>query len=115
MPIFLFLVPNYLGAPLNQIVNITQHLAVPFDVKDHRLTTHNIKLNPIFSFLYYHMEYHLEHHLFPTVPSYNLPKLHDVIKDQIPKPHSSLFAFWKSVLPSVVKQAYSSEHTYKMY
>ena len=115
LPIFLFLVPNYLGAPLNQIVNITQHLAVPFDVKDHRLTTHNIKLNPIFSFLYYHMEYHLEHHLFPTVPSYNLPKLHDVIKDQIPKPHSSLFAFWKSVLPSVVKQAYSSEHTYKMY
>ena len=115
LPIFLFLVPNYLGAPLNQIVNITQHLGVPFDVKAHRLTTHNIKLNPIFSFLYYHMEYHLEHHLFPTVPSYNLPKLHNLIKDQIPKPHPSLFSFWKSVLPSVIKQAYNSNHTYKMY
>ena len=88
---------------------------MPFDIKDHRLTTHNIKLNPIFSFLYYHMEYHLEHHLFPTVPSYNLPKLHNLIKDQIPKPHPSLFSFWKSVLPSVIKQAYNSNHTYKMY
>ena len=114
LPIFLFILPNYVGAPLNQIVNITQHLAVPFDVKDHRLSTHNIRLNPILSFLYYHMEYHLEHHLFPTVPSYNLPKVHELIKDQIPKAHPSLFAFWKSVLPFLIKQAFDPNHTYSI-
>ena len=32
------------------------------------------------------MEYHIEHHMFPQVPSYNLPKLHDMIKDQMPPP-----------------------------
>lgn len=114
IPIFLLLFPTYIGAPLNQLVNITQHLAVPFDVKDHRLSTHSIKLNPIFSFLYYRMEYHLEHHLFPTVPSHNLPKIHQIIKDQIPKPHPSLFSFWRSVLPSVIKQAFDPNHTYKI-
>ena len=60
------------------------------------------------------MEYHLEHHLFPTVPSYNLPKIHELIKDQIPEAHPSLFAFWKSVLPSLVKQAFDTSHTYKI-
>ncbi len=60
------------------------------------------------------MEYHLEHHLFPTVPSHNLPILHNYIKDQIPDPHSSLFSFWKAVLPSVIKQAYNPKHAYKI-
>ena len=30
------------------------------------------------------MEYHIEHHMFPQVPSWNLPKLHAMIKDQMP-------------------------------
>ena len=42
-------------------------------------------LNPVLSFLYWKMEYHVTHHMFPTVPSYNLDKLHHHIKDQLPR------------------------------
>jgi len=59
------------------------------------------------------MEYHLEHHMFPTIPSYNLKKLQKLIKDQVPKPFPSLFAFYKEVLPVVIKQATDPNHYYK--
>ena len=114
LPILLFVLPNYYGAPLNQIVNLTQHLGLPFDVKDHRLCTHNVKINPIFSFLYYRMEYHLEHHMFPMIPSHNLPELHNIIKAQLPKPYPSLYAFYKTVLPTVIKQAYDPNYYLKV-
>jgi fatty acid desaturase len=39
------------------------------------------------------------------VPSYNLKKLHNLIKDQLPKPFPSLFSFYRQVLPIVIKQA----------
>jgi fatty acid desaturase len=39
------------------------------------------------------------------VPSYNLRKLHNIIKEQIPLPFPSLFSFYKQVLPIVIKQA----------
>ena len=58
------------------------------NAKDHRLSTRSVRLNPIFSFIYWKMEYHIEHHMFPMVPSYNLPKLYEVIKDQMPEPQT---------------------------
>jgi fatty acid desaturase len=49
------------------------------------------------------MEYHIEHHMFPMVPSYNLPKLHELIKDQLPKPNTSLYDAYKEILPAIYK------------
>tara|TARA_B100000686_G_C16020059_1_gene585483 strand:- start:156 stop:437 length:282 start_codon:yes stop_codon:yes gene_type:complete len=73
------------------------------NVKDHRKSTRSVRLNPIFSFIYWKMEYHVEHHMFPMVPSYNLPKLHEVIKKQLPKPQSLLEAY-KEIIPAVIKK-----------
>jgi len=73
------------------------------DVKDHRLSTRSVRLNPIFSFIYWKMEYHIEHHMFPMVPSHRLPKLHEVIKEQLPKP-KSLYHAYKEIIPAVLKQ-----------
>ena len=50
------------------------------------------------------MEYHVEHHMFPTIPSYNLVKLNKLIKDQLPKPNSSLFDAYKEIIPAIIKQ-----------
>ena len=50
------------------------------------------------------MEYHLTHHMFPTVPSYNLDKLHDHIKDQLPKPNNGLIDAYKEIIPALLKQ-----------
>ena len=50
------------------------------------------------------MEYHLTHHMFPTVPSYNLDKLHHHIKDQLPKPNNGLIDAYKEIIPALIKQ-----------
>ena len=50
------------------------------------------------------MEYHLTHHMFPTVPSYNLDKLHRHIKDQLPKPNNGLIDAYKEIIPALIKQ-----------
>ncbi len=59
--------------------------ALKADSWDHRESTRTVYLNPVLSFLYWKMEYHVTHHMFPTVPSYNLDKLHHHIKDQLPR------------------------------
>ena len=51
------------------------------------------------------MEYHLEHHMFPMVPSYNLKKLHELIKDQLPEPKIGLIGAYKEIIPAIIKQA----------
>ena len=102
LPIFLFLIPKFF-ATLNIIWGLTQHIGLQDKVKDHRLSTRSIRLNPILSFIYWNMEYHIEHHMFPSVPSYNLPKLHEAIKDQLPKPQT-LFQAYKEIIPAIIKK-----------
>ena len=42
--------------------------------------------------------------MFPTVPSYNLDKLHQHIKDQLPKPNDGLIDAYKEIIPALIKQ-----------
>ena len=80
-----FYLPQFYGRTLHKLVAFTQHAGLARNIKDHRLHTREMYLNPILSFLYWKMEYHVTHHMFPTVPSYNLDKLHHHIKDQLPR------------------------------
>jgi len=113
-PIVFYFLPTFVGRPIHYAINVTQHLAAKFDTKDHRLSTHTVILNPIFSFLYWHMEYHIEHHMFPMVPSYNLKKLRQEIYKELPKPFNGLFDFYKKVLPSLIKLAFNLDGYYKV-
>ena len=79
------------------------------NTKDHRLSTRSVRLNPVFSFIYWKMEYHIEHHMFPMIPSYNLPKLYEVIKDQMPKPQT-LYSAYKEIIPALIKQRDEPEY-----
>tara|TARA_B100000700_G_scaffold70318_1_gene77897 strand:- start:370 stop:834 length:465 start_codon:yes stop_codon:yes gene_type:complete len=103
LPIFLFLIPKFF-ATLNIVWGLTQHMGLKEDVKDHRKSTRSIRLNPILSFIYWKMEYHIEHHMFPMIPSYNLPKLHNVIKKELPEPQN-LFEAYSEILPAVIKRS----------
>ena len=108
LPILLLLVPKFF-ATLNIVWGLTQHMGLQEDVKDHRLSTRSVRLNPIFSFIYWKMEYHIEHHMFPSIPSYNLPKLHDAIKHQLPKPQT-LFEAYKEIIPAVIKKTNNPDY-----
>ena len=57
---------------------------------DHRLNSRTVTTNPVFRFVYWNMNYHVEHHMFPMVPYYALPKLHDMMKHDTPAPYPSL-------------------------
>lgn len=93
LPAMYIVLPRTYGGILAQIFNITQHAGLAEDVYDHRLNTRTIVMNPVFTFLYGNMNYHLEHHMFPMVPFYNLPRLHELIKAQCPPPYST----WEAV------------------
>ena len=114
LPILYIILPTYYGKPIWFLVNVTQHLAAAVNTKDHRESTHSIKINPILSFLYWKMEYHLEHHMFPMVPSYNLHMLHEEIKSELPTRFGSLYSFYKVILPAVIKQASDPNYYYKI-
>ena len=105
LPLLFIVLPNFYGKTLVMLMGLTQHAGLQEDIKDHRYTTRTVYLNPILSFLYWHMEYHIEHHIFPTVPSYNLPKIHELIKDQLPTTRKGLWGAYKEIIPALVKQA----------
>ena len=104
LPMLYFLLPQFYGKTLHKLVAFTQHAGLGRNLKDHRLSSREMYLNPILSFLYWKMEYHLTHHMFPTVPSYNLDKLHNHIKDQLPKPNNGLIDAYKEIVPAIMKQ-----------
>ena len=105
LPLLFIVLPNFYGKTLVTIFGATQHAGLKEDVKDHRHSTRSVLLNPVFSFLYWQMEYHIEHHMFPTVPSYNLPKLHEMIKDQMPPIRKGLYGAYKEIIPALIKQS----------
>ncbi len=84
-------------------VGLTQHCGLLDNVNDFRKNTRTIYLNPILSFLYWHMNWHIEHHMFAGVPCYNLKKLHMAVKEDMPAPRTLLGA-WKEMREVWCKQ-----------
>ena len=88
----------------------TQHAGLAENVLDHRLNCRTVYMNPISRFIYWNMNYHLEHHMFPLVPYHALPTLQQLLKDDNPKPHPSIYAAFKDIVPAILRQA--KEPTY---
>ncbi|RAP73841.1 fatty acid desaturase [Paenibacillus montanisoli] len=84
LPLMFIGLPAYYGFFLMTCLNATQHLGLFEDKLDHRLCCRTFYTNPILRFLYTNMNYHAEHHMFPMVPFYNLPALHEEIKRDCP-------------------------------
>ena len=58
-------------------------------------STRSFGTSRIGRFLYLNMNHHIEHHLYPQVPFYALPALHEALKEQLPKPDPG---FWRTNL-----------------
>ena len=103
-PILLIGLPTIYGAWLFVFFGLTQHAGLREDVLDHRENTRTVLMNPISRFLYSNMNYHLEHHLFPEVPYYSLPSLHEELAPYLPKPSPSCWHAYREILDIFKKQ-----------
>ena len=106
LPLMFVVLPQLYGSPILQLTTMLQHGGLKADTWDHRESTRTVILNPIHGWLlYFNMQYHTEHHLYPQIPFYNLPKLHELIKDQLPQSRKGLWGAYKEILPALIKQA----------
>jgi fatty acid desaturase len=105
LPLMYIVTPQIYGRPLLQCITLTQHAGLAENLWDHRLSTRTVMLGPVLGFLYLNMQYHIEHHIFPQVPFYNLPKLHELVKDQMPRPYAGLWDCYREMIPALIRQA----------
>lgn len=104
LPLMVIGLPRLYGAWHHVMTGILQHLGLAENVADHRLNTRTVLMNPVSRFIYLNMNYHLEHHMFTMVPYYHLPKLHELIRHDVPAPDPSIYAAFRRLVPVLVKQ-----------
>ena len=105
LPLMYVGLPTLYGSWLMMVYSSTQHAGLAENVLDHRLNSRTVYMNPINRFLYWNMNYHIEHHMFPLVPYHHLPKLHELVKADMPAPYPSLWNAWHEIVPAVLRQA----------
>ena len=94
---FIITIPSYTANWLSYFLGLTQHCGLRQNTTDFRKNTRSIRLPKLLEYLYWHMNWHTEHHMYAGVPCYNLRKLADEIKKDMPEP-KSLFEAWKEML-----------------
>ncbi|MDZ8118980.1 fatty acid desaturase [Pontiella agarivorans] len=108
--LLLFTFPTY-ATWLAWLVTIPQHAGLQPDTPDFRLCCRSVKVDPFTLFLHWNMDYHVEHHMFAGVPFYNLPKLREAIKDDLP-PMRPFFETWKEIRHTLKKQKTDPAYCY---
>ncbi len=79
-------IPVFLGQVTVMAFGLIQHVEMAENAPSILDSTRSFCTNPLVSFLYLNMEHHIEHHLYPQVPFYSLPGLHEAIEAQLPEP-----------------------------
>ena len=113
LPLMVIGLPSLYGAWHSVMTGLLQHAGMAEDVIDHRLNSRTVLINPISRFIYWNMNYHIEHHMFPMVPYHTLPKLHAMIKDDLPAPNTGIADGYKEVVAALWKQL--SEPDYRIH
>ena len=86
------------GGLLFSLCNNTQHAGLRDNVADFRLCCRTMYLNRVLAFLYWNMNYHTEHHMYAAVPCYRLPRLHAMIRHDLPPATRGLWRTWQQIL-----------------
>jgi MocE subfamily Rieske [2Fe-2S] domain protein len=105
LPLMYVGLSSFYGAWLMVVYGLTQHAGLAEDVLDHRLNCRTVYMNPIHRYLYWNMGYHVEHHMFPLVPYHALPKLHALVKADMPAPYHGLLEAYREIIPTLLRQA----------
>jgi fatty acid desaturase len=110
LPVVLIGGPRIYGAFMLNVYALTQHAGMGENVLDHRLNTRTVKMCVVNRFLYWNMNYHVEHHMFPMVPYYRLPELHEEVKYDCAPVYPSLWAAYKEIIPAILRQLKDQEY-----
>ncbi|WP_426754430.1 fatty acid desaturase family protein [Myxococcus sp. Y35] len=92
---------------LNTLVNVrgmSQHTFLPESTHPVR-GTRTILSNPVTRFFMCNENYHLEHHLYPRVPWYNLPELHQTLRPALVAQQAPFIPSYFSFVRGVVTGA----------
>ena len=104
LPLVLIGLPRLYGSWHMVMTGLLQHIGLADNVVDHRLNTRTVYMNPVSRFIYWNMNYHVEHHMFPMVPYHALPRLHELIKHDLPEANPSMWHAYREVWPVLLKQ-----------
>jgi fatty acid desaturase len=104
LPVVLIGGPRVYGAFMLNVYALTQHAGMGENVLDHRLNTRTVKMCVVNRFLYWNMNYHVEHHMFPMVPYYRLPELHEEVKHDCAPVYPSMWAAYREIIPAILRQ-----------
>jgi fatty acid desaturase len=61
-------------------------------------------MNPVSRWIYWNMNYHVEHHMFPMVPYHALPRLHALIRHDLPPANPSILQAYGEMLRAMWRQ-----------
>jgi fatty acid desaturase len=113
LPLMLVGLPRLYGAWHHVLTGILQHGGLADNVTDHRLNSRTVLMNPVSRFIYWNMNYHVEHHMFPMVPYHALPRLHELIKHDLPAPTPSILAGYREMVPAFIRQLRNEDYFIK--
>lgn len=96
-----WLYPVLVLSLLNSMRFIAEHYGAPWD-QGQMAGTRTVTSNPVHSFFWNNINWHIGHHVYPTVPWYNLQKLHKLLEPQIkasgaPVDKSYLAVYWEAL------------------
>lgn len=111
IPLIVSVAP-FCGMWLFLLCNHTQHIGLQDNVPDFRLCCRTFILNPAVRFLFWQMNYHMEHHMYAAVPCYNLKRLHEAVKHDVPPPPRGLVAVWRHIIGVLKKQEQDPSYQY---
>ena len=113
LPLMYVGLPRLYGAWHHVLTGLLQHGGLADNVIDHRLNSRTVYMNPVSRFIYWNMNYHVEHHMFPMVPYHALPKLHAMIKHDLPAANPSILDGYREMLPAFLRQLRNEDYFLK--
>jgi fatty acid desaturase len=113
LPLVVIGLPRLYGAWHHVLTGLLQHGGLADNVIDHRLNSRTVLMNPVSRFIYWNMNYHVEHHMFPMVPYHALPRLHALIKDDVPPANPSMVHGYREMLPAFLRQLRNEDYFLK--
>ncbi|NKB26502.1 MAG: fatty acid desaturase [Rhodobacteraceae bacterium] len=111
LPLLLIGGPRIYGCWHLVMMGLLQHGGLAEDVLDHRLNSRTVYINPVSRWLYWNMNYHVEHHMFPMVPYHALPRLHALIKHDLPAPNASIADAYGDLIYALARQTREAGYT----